>query len=188
MGCQKDHPLVLEKSDVLGKCVFIKEEYSKYLNPDRQEFISKGQQHDRPCLCILYDKRYDLCWMVPISSRVANVAKYQCILSDKIAARGRCDTIVIAWMNHGDKAFLIQNLFPVPISMIKNVYVKNDGSYMRPAEEVIRDISDKSIRVLNLEMRGYHIIMDEPWKVMSRILEERRRNENARTAEETFER
>lgn len=55
-------------------------------------------------LCIRDQKREDVFWAVPISSKVE---KYRAIIARKKTRSGRCDTIVIAPFCGRDRAYLI---------------------------------------------------------------------------------
>ena len=80
------------------------------------------------------DPKTGLIWLIPISSQITKYRVYQ---QKKIARYGRCETILFGEVLGHQKAFLIQNMFPVTEQYIANQYmdsltnapVKVDGAF-----------------------------------------------------------
>lgn len=93
-----------------------------------------GQPHRRPCFFAFEDPKTGLIWLIPISSQITKYRVYQ---QKKIARYGRCETILFGEVLGHQKAFLIQNMFPVTEQYIANQYmdsltnapVKVDGAF-----------------------------------------------------------
>lgn len=81
---------------------------------------SGGQSHRRPCFYSFQDMKTGLYWVIPISSRVA---KYRQVAESKIRKHGRCDTILFGKVLGYEKAFLIQNMFPVSPTYFDSQYM-----------------------------------------------------------------
>lgn len=98
--------------------------------------------HNRPChYCFDYDGYY---WMIPISSKVS---KYRNIYNNKMSRYGKCDTIRFGYVNGQERAFLIQNAFPVTLKYIDSKYMINNGTL--PAT-----VNKKTEKELNARMRS----------------------------------
>ena len=114
----------------IGKLYFVKDDfYSRFkdfgLLTNKEEI--NGQQHNRPCCCVLNDKQFNennnIYWFIPISSQVA---KYQSQYQKSIDKYGMCDNISFGFVLGRNTAFLPQNLFPITDNYINNVYVDNN--------------------------------------------------------------
>ena len=58
-------------------------------------------------------------WMIPISSKVE---KYKKIIDHKIKKSGKCITIVIGLFAGEERAFLIQNAFPITVGYLDHIH------------------------------------------------------------------
>ena len=109
----------------VGHFYFLK---SSYFNdfPDPRLIQNKespdGLPHDRPCFYSFLDEKSGIYWMVPFSSKLE---KYKKLYREKIEKYGRCETIVFGDVLGREKAFLIQNMFPVIDKYINNEYVNS---------------------------------------------------------------
>ena len=96
-----------------GHFYYIKDQYFEDF-PDPHLMKNKetveGQVHDRPCFYAFQDKKTELYWMIPFSSQVE---KFHGIYEQKMQKYRQCDTIVFGEVIGHEKAFLIQNMFPV---------------------------------------------------------------------------
>lgn len=91
---------------------------------DNALMSNKENGHFRPhFLAIQDDFDENIYWMIPISSKVD---KYQTIMSKKQAKYGKCDTIVIGKFAGEDRAFLIQNAFPIIPEYFDHIHTIND--------------------------------------------------------------
>ncbi len=108
-----------------GHFYFIKNEFYNSL-PDCGLMSNKGNElgrGGRPChYCIKYN---DYFWMIPISSKID---KYHAIYESKVQKRGFCDTIRFGYVNGKERAFLIQNCFPVTDKYIDSEYKLENGT------------------------------------------------------------
>ena len=82
---------------------------------------NKEEGHGRPCFLAIQD--YDgLYWMIPISSKVE---KFKAIYKHKTQNGKRCDTICFANVLGNERAFLIQNMFPITEKYISGEYCQH---------------------------------------------------------------
>ncbi|WNY25275.1 type III toxin-antitoxin system CptIN family toxin [Methanolapillus millepedarum] len=107
-----------------------------------------GCLHDRPCFFAFPDSDHpEIFWLIPISSQIE---KYKVIYEDKVKKYGFCNTIYFCNLLGYEKAFLIQNMFPITAKYIvetyvhphthKDVHVKphDEKILIRKAKEVLR--------------------------------------------------
>ena len=76
-------------------------------------------------------------WMIPISSKVE---KYKKIIDYKIKKSGKCITIVIGLFAGEERAFLIQNAFPISVGYLDHIHTVGG----KPVS--IHKILDKELR------------------------------------------
>ncbi|MCF8012152.1 MAG: hypothetical protein K9L17_13045 [Clostridiales bacterium] len=112
----------------IGNFYFLTADYfndfpDNYLMGNKQNI--QGATHDRPCFYAIYDNSTSLYWLIPISSQLT---KFKAIYQNKINRNGKCDTIAFAEVMGYEKAFLIQNMCPVILRYIKNVYIDNEAN------------------------------------------------------------
>ncbi len=129
---------------------FVKDEFYNAL-PNCYLMANKGggaEKGGRPChYCFKYE---DWFWMVPISSQVE---KYRRIYEDKIERRGQCDTIRFGYVNGEERAFLIQNCFPVTEQYIDTEYTIQNGTV---PVTISANLSDKLDKLMRKVIRMYH--------------------------------
>ena len=97
---------------------FLKNEYFKDF-PSKGLLENKEAYHGRPYYYVLKDKKNDIYWMIPISSKVN---KYQKIYDEKISKYGKCDNIVFGDVSYKKRVFLIQNMCPATSKYIQDQY------------------------------------------------------------------
>lgn len=110
---------------ISGHFYFIKDDFfmslkncNLMLNKDDENF-----RNGRPChYCF---ENTDMFWMIPISSQVE---KYRSIYNQKIKQRKIYDGIRFGFVNGQERAFLIQNCFPVTLQYIDNEYMLNHNT------------------------------------------------------------
>lgn len=128
----------------------------------------KDEIHDRPCYYAFKDSSNHLYWMIPISSQVLKYRKYY---NDKVAKYKHCDTIVFGEVLGHEKAFLIQNMFPITSQYIKNEYIdSNAGIPVRITRSLEKELREKAKRILALQRRGFHIIFPDVLTIESKLL------------------
>lgn len=145
-----------------GNLYFIKDSYflnhrHKDLKPNKP-LDAFGGLHNRPCYCALQEGK--VLWMIPISSQIN---KYKNIYNKKISKGKDCDTIVFGYVKGNLNAFLIQNMIPVLIGDINNIYI--DKSTKQPVtlnEKLKKKINTKTRKVLRLVRNGYEHIVFTP--------------------------
>lgn len=103
-----------------GYCYHIKDEF--FVKFDSQNLlINKEDNGYRPHFYAIRDfENNEILWMIPISSRIK---KYKKIMNDKFSKFNRCNTIVIGEFAHRQRAFLIQNAFPIKETYIDHIHV-----------------------------------------------------------------
>ena len=112
---------------------------------------NKEEGHGRPCFLAIQDDD-GLYWMVPISSKVA---KFKTIYKHKTENGKKCDTIVFAKVLGNERAFLIQNMFPIIDKYIDGEYKQiSTGNPVMISEFDARIILEKFKRVLALIKHG----------------------------------
>ena len=156
-----------------GHFYFLKDEYFiKFSDPDllRNKEPINGQPHNRPCYYAFLDTTTKIYWMVPISSRVP---KYKRIYNYKITKFGICDTIVFGEVLGHEKAFLIQNMFPVIPKYIDREYIdKNLGLPVRITKVLEEEITQKARKALALKRKGFNVIFPDVLKIERILVDE----------------
>lgn len=140
-----------------GKLYFIKDEfYEKFKNCgllENNETID-GKPHGRPC-CYLFkfhndDK--DIFWMIPISSKVD---KYEVQYNRSIAKYGICDNISFGYVLGERRAFLPQNLFPVTMEYIDNIYIDScTGNPVSISRNLMAELNSKARKKIRYNQNG----------------------------------
>lgn len=131
--------------------------------------MSKGPMQDRPCLCVAVNVSRTLFWMVPVSSRVD---KYMGIYRHKMETRGVCDTIVFGDMQGNERAFLIQNIFPVTAGYVTSVYRDRHGLPVCVEPDVLRDVISKSNKIISLERHGIRVTFTDIEGMLAKLMPE----------------
>lgn len=132
--------------------------------------IINGKKHGRPCFFALEDINTGLAWMIPISSKTD---KYHGIEQKKILKYGKCDTIIFGNVLGQERAFLIQNMFPISpkyiecqyIDVRSNAVVRVDGAFKK---RLIR----AALRVLNKVRHGAKLIFPNVLLIEKQLLGE----------------
>ena len=112
---------------------------------------NKEDGHGRPCYFAIEDHD-GLFWMIPISSKVE---KYRVIYHKKMEKNGRCDTMYFANVLGQERAFLIQNMFPILERYVSDEYLQmpNKNPVMI-AETSSKELMEKFKTVLALVKHG----------------------------------
>lgn len=143
-----------------GHFYFISDEFFQKYDPEHQLMQNKEDGHFRPCFYAIPDKDNPLIfWCVPISSKVD---KFKAIVQKKIEnqtkkgiSHPQCDTIRFGEVMGCQRAFLIQNMFPITEDYIHSVYI--DRNTQRPvtiSPFLEKDIQKKAHKILNLVKHG----------------------------------
>jgi hypothetical protein len=152
-----------------GQFCFITDEYFAIHDKDRKLMRNKesinNREHSRPCFFAFPDKKNPLIlWCVPISSQID---KYTSIYNHKLKRqqeRGiispKCNTIRFGEIMGARKAFLIQNMFPVIIKYVGEIYInRQTQEAVRIPRNTERDIVSHAETVLRLVWSGYRSIV-----------------------------
>ena len=119
--------------------------------PDPALMKNKEEGHGRPCFLAIQDDD-GLYWMIPISSKVE---KFKAIYKHKTQNGKRCDTICFANVLGNERAFLIQNMFPITEKYISGEYCQHStGNPVMISEIEAKEILERFKRVLALVKQG----------------------------------
>ena len=147
---------------------FIKDSYFEDIH-DSALMQNKEDGRGRPCFFAIQDKD-GLFWMIPISSKVE---KYHQILESKIKKNGKCDTIFFANVLGQERAFLIQNMFPIIEEYVADEYIQmpNKNPVMI-SETSSKELLEKFKTVLALVNHGkINIVFPDILKIRGWLLE-----------------
>jgi len=115
-----------------GQFCFVTDEYFSTHDKGHKLMRNKetidGEEHGRPCFYAFSDRKNPLIlWCVPISSQID---KYVRIYNHKLARQidkgirtPKCNTIRFGEVMGSNKAFLIQNMFPITEKYISDIYI-----------------------------------------------------------------
>lgn len=150
-----------------GKFYFIKDSYFQKIN-DKKILLNKESGNKRPCYYCFKDKgNPNILWLVPISSKIE---KYKKIYKYKLNKYGIVDTIVFGKVNNDERAFLIQNIFPVIEKYIETKYTRNNMD-VEITFILQKEIEYKANLILSLAMHGKKVVFTDV-KRIKKILEE----------------
>lgn len=127
-----------------------------------------GYTNGRPCFYAFKDQSTGLFWMIPFSSQVS---KYQKYYNSKIKKYNHCNTIVFGYVLGHEKAFLIQNMYPVTTKYIENAYIdKSSKIPVRIDGPLEKELVKKSKHILALHRKGHKIIFPDVLSIESKLL------------------
>ncbi|WP_346874222.1 type III toxin-antitoxin system CptIN family toxin [Clostridium sp. UBA5988] len=154
-----------------GNFYFIKENYFKKFDDKflmKNKEIINGVVHNRPCYYAIKDKKNNIYWMIPISSKVD---KYKKIYNEKIKKYGMCDTLHFGEVLGIEKAFLIQNMCPVTYEYINNEYCDAISNMPVRINNVLeKSVIGKAKRVLALQNQGKSFIFPDVLKIKNKLI------------------
>jgi hypothetical protein len=140
----------------LGHFYFIKDQFfidypDRYLMKNKE--VVAGVLHHRPCFFTFLDASTGLYWMIPISSQLS---KFKPIAEKKaIKYGGTCDTIVFGDVLGYEKAFLIQNMFPIIDSYVDSEYKDSRALISVEVNKILEaELITKAKKVLALQRGG----------------------------------
>ncbi|MCL2773140.1 MAG: hypothetical protein FWD71_07295 [Oscillospiraceae bacterium] len=142
-----------------GNFYFIKDNFYSIYDKDKKLVQNTGVNHNRPCFFAFKDpKKSNIFWCVPISSKVV---KYARIYNEKIENQTKkginnpkCNTILFGKVKGEEKAFLIQNIFPVIEKYILNCYIYKNNTPVTVAPQTANEIIENAKDVLKLVRSG----------------------------------
>lgn len=159
------------KMDV-GKLYFVDDSfYARFQNCGLLENkdVINGQSHGRPC-CYLFKYEEDndaMYWLIPISSQVT---KYKRQYQKSIDKYGMCDNISFGYVLGEERAFLIQNLFPVTSRYIQNVYIdKNTSLPIAISSNLMAELNAKARKKIRYNQQGKLLGMTDIMKIYNEL-------------------
>lgn len=154
-----------------GRFYFISDEFYKRFDSERKLMQNKenidGVSNGRPCFMAFPDDKNEMIfWCIPISSKVE---KYHKIVEHKAQLRidrnlppRECDSIRFGEILGQERAFLIQNIFPITEKYIDGKYWdKTCNQEVRIAQNAEQDLIDRAKKVLKLHRRGINLIFTD---------------------------
>ncbi len=126
-----------------------------------------GANHDRPCFFAFQDAQTGLFWMIPFSSRVD---KYRQLHKQKVERYGRCDTILFGQVLGYEKAFLIQNMFPVSSDYVKSQYLDRNHITVKVDGAFERELTKTANQVLKKVRKGVKLIFTDVLAIEAALL------------------
>lgn len=157
-----------------GHFYYIKDQYFEdFSDPHlmKNKETVEGQVHDRPCFYAFQDKKTELYWMIPFSSQVE---KFHGIYEQKMQKYRQCDTIVFGEVMGHEKAFLIQNMFPITEKYIKNEYHDSRAHIpVRINGQLEKELKQKANKILALQRKGIKLIFPEVLVIEQKLLDRR---------------
>lgn len=154
-----------------GNFYFINDDYYKKfdgLGLLKNREIIDGKVHGRPCYYAF--KEDNICWMIPISSKVE---KYQEQYKIAIEKYKLCDGICFGYILGEKKAFLVQNMLPVTDKYVTNVYIdKNTSNPISIPPKLRSDLNAKIRKALRLYRKGTKIVLTKILDIEKILLEE----------------
>lgn len=137
-----------------GRAYHIKDEFYTLVK-DESLMKNKENGNYRPHVFMLPDSNVaGLYWAIPISSRVE---KFKEIYNEKLEKYGRCDTIEIAQFAGEERAYLIQNMFPVIERYVDHEHTV-DNIPVRIHDGLKDILETKMNRVLSLHKKGISLV------------------------------
>ena len=148
-----------------GHFYFIKDSFYESL-PDCNLMVNKGndiERGGRPCHYCFKEMNYY--WMVPISSQIE---KFHEIYKKKVEKRGYCDGIRFGYVNGYERAFLIQNCFPITEDYIDEEYKINNNSVpVTISEKLSKELNGLIRKVIRLYNKGINIPLTNLEKIIN---------------------
>lgn len=124
----------------------------------------------RPCyFCFRDADETSIYWMIPISS---NIEKYEQSHASKIKKYRKCLTLHFGKINHSERVFLIQNMFPVTAKYIQRKYTDSSSHVICIERVLAAQIYKKAIEVLKLHRNGTNIIFPNVLEIERKLIEE----------------
>ena len=153
------------KKMIKGHFYFIKDEFYEALsdcNLMSNKEVTQESMGGRPChYCIEYNGLY---WLIPISSKVD---KYKRIYDQKVKKRGRCDTLRFGYVNGKERAFLIQNSFPITAQYVDNEYrIQNGTVAVQISEDLAKELDSLMRKVIRLYENGITLPLTNITKII----------------------
>ncbi|ESL03647.1 hypothetical protein GCWU000282_00812 [Catonella morbi ATCC 51271] len=133
---------------------------------DASLMSNKDDGNYRPHYYAVKDsKNADIFWMIPISSKVE---KYKKIQNHKIKKSGKCITIVIGLFAGKERAFLIQNAFPINAAYLDHIHTIS-GSPVTIHKSLDNELRTKLKEAIAIMKNGKKIFYADIAKILEII-------------------
>lgn len=143
----------------------IKDEYF-IMAEDEHLMKNKEDGNYRPTMYCIKDNKYDIYWMIPISSQYD---KYAGIRSEMLKKGKRCKGIVLGKYDGKKAAFLIQNMFPVTLKYIDHIHTKNGNPV--PVNKKLQGINKKNTKsLIAISERGVKVTFTEVIRLRDNLI------------------
>ena len=138
---------------VSGHLYFIKDSFFEYV--DDPNLMINYQNSSRPHYYAVRDRKTNLYWMIPCSTRVE---KYERILEKRKRYGRPTDTIKIVKIWGRKSVLLLQNMFPVSEKYVACPYVRKGKTVSLNHEATITEIETMANRVIEMIRAGVRFI------------------------------
>ena len=142
---------------VSGHLYFIKDSFFEYV--DDPNLMINYQNSSRPHYYAVRDRKTNLYWMIPCSTRVE---KYEQILEKRKRYGRPTDTIKIVKIWGRKSVLLLQNMFPVSEKYVACPYVRKGKTVSLNHEATITEIEIMANRVIEMIRAGVRFISTQP--------------------------
>ena len=123
-------------------------------------FLKGNKGENRPHYYCIPEANTNICWMIPLSSRVE---KYKNIMLKLQRAKKSCNALHIALLgNDKESVFLIQDIFPVTEKYIEREYTIGGIHFILRNEQEIKTIENKSKVVIKMLKQGINFTPTQP--------------------------
>lgn len=122
----------------------------------------------RPTMYCIKDPKFDLYWMVPITSQYQKYFE----IREHILRKGKpCKGIILGKFDGKEAAFLVQNMFPVKEAYIDHIHTKN-GNPVPVKRELQKVIRKNVMSFLALNDRGIRVTFTDITRIKEKLLNE----------------
>jgi len=153
-----------------GYAYHIKDEYFKLIQ-DKKLMSNRENGNYRPNFYAIEDvENSHIFWLIPISSQVP---KFRKIIDNKMKKFGKCFTIVINYFGGDERAFLIQNAFPITADYLDHIHTVQ-GKPITVHSELDKLLQTNLRSALALHKKGVKLIfpdIEKIYKTMTDILQ-----------------
>lgn len=148
-----------------GYAYHIKDEYFTMVK-DKYLMKNKEDGNYRPTMYCIKDNKYDIYWMIPISSQYD---KYADIKNQLLQKGKKCNGIVLGEFDGKKAAFLIQNMFPNTLKYIDHVHTKNGNPV--PVNKKLQDIIRKNTKsFIAISEKGIKVTFTDIIKLRDKLV------------------
>lgn len=142
---------------ITGNFYFVSDKFFETVNDPNLKMNYATTQ--RPHYFALRDKKTNLLWLVPCSTKIE---KFEKIIEKRKQYKRPNDTIKIVTIQDNKTVLLLQDMFPVTESYITNQYIRG-GQPVRIADtSIVADIERSARRVAILLRQGVKFTPTQP--------------------------